>query len=41
MDQNVDVKSVVSVIRELHNIGTVDWSAMGRAILGLKETLRL
>ena len=41
VNQNVDVKSMVSLIRELHNIGTVDWNAMGRAILGLKETLRL
>ena len=41
VDQNVDVKSVVSVIRALNNIGAVDWSAMGRAILALKETLRL
>ena len=38
--QSVDVKSVVDVIRELHNIGAVDWSATGRAILDLKETLR-
>ena len=41
VNQNLDVKSMVSLIREVHNIGTVDWNAMGRAILGLKETLRL